>query len=126
MCCSEGFKTKVVKLTERLDVKITEISEILDLHPVMVYRWRQEHREGKLLPEQTRRIGMAKNKVKIKAQKKMSELQQLKKENLRLAKENDFQKKVATVPVRTKKDRFCFIKEHRSILGVRYLCDWLN
>ncbi|WP_372878625.1 helix-turn-helix domain-containing protein, partial [Spongiibacter marinus] len=43
------FKIKVVKLTEKLDADTIQIAEILGLHPVMVYRWRQEYREGKFV-----------------------------------------------------------------------------
>ena len=41
---SVDFKIKVVELTDKLDVNATQIAEILGLHPVMVYRWRQEYR----------------------------------------------------------------------------------
>jgi len=44
---STEFKVRVVELTNQLEVKATTIAEILDLHPVMVYRWRQEHRACK-------------------------------------------------------------------------------
>ncbi len=91
---SNEFKSKVVELTKGLDVKITDIAEILGLHPVMVYRWRQEYREGKIISESTRIIRMAKKKVKAQPKKKKpSELERLKKENVRLNKENDFLKK---------------------------------
>jgi transposase len=43
---STEFKVRVVELTNQLEVKTTTIAEILGLHPVMVYRWRQEYREG--------------------------------------------------------------------------------
>ncbi|MCW8929896.1 MAG: transposase [Gammaproteobacteria bacterium] len=95
---SKEFKFKVIELTNRLNVKVVDIAEILELHPVMIYRWRQEHREGKIQTEPTRRIGMEKKKkkpkVKLKAVKKEpTELERLKKENARLSKENDFLKK---------------------------------
>ena len=38
---SVEFKVKVVELTLQLECDITQIASILDLHPVMVYRWRQ-------------------------------------------------------------------------------------
>lgn len=91
---SNEFKSKVVELTEGLNVKVIEIAEILELHPVMVYRWRQEYREGKIITEPTRRIGMEKKKIKTKSdKKKITELERLTKENARLAKENDLLKK---------------------------------
>ena len=91
---TKEFKFKVVELTERLPVTTAEISEVFDLHPVMVYRWRQEFREGKLIYEPTRRISMTKEKVAKKAtDDELKELKTLRKENARLQKENDILKK---------------------------------
>ena len=88
----KSAEVKVVELTEGLDVQVVEIANILGLHPVMVYRWRQEYREGDLTYSPSRRVSMTKNKPKIK-EKKNTDLERLKKENIRLIKENDFLKK---------------------------------
>lgn len=50
------FKQKVVELTDKLDVNAVEIADALGLHPMMVYRWRQEYREGRFVAKPTRRI----------------------------------------------------------------------
>lgn len=42
------FKQKVVKLTEIPGLEVQVVAETLDLHPVMLSRWRQEAREGRL------------------------------------------------------------------------------
>jgi transposase len=42
------FKQKVVKLTEIAGLEVQVVAEALDLHPVMLSRWRQEAREGRL------------------------------------------------------------------------------
>jgi transposase len=42
------FKQKVVKLTEIPGLEVQVVAEALDLHPVMLSRWRQEAREGRL------------------------------------------------------------------------------
>lgn len=42
------FKQKVVKLTEIPGMEVQVVAEALDLHPVMLSRWRQEAREGRL------------------------------------------------------------------------------
>lgn len=82
------FKVMVVQLTQGLDVKATEISEILDLHPMMVYRWRQEYREGKLDYEQTRKVSMTKKYTPSPADKSAKKkLEKVKKENAKLKKE---------------------------------------
>lgn len=58
---SVEFKIKVVELTYDLDVETTLIAESLGLHPMMVYRWRQEYREGRFVSTPTRRISMTKD-----------------------------------------------------------------
>lgn len=42
------FKQRVVKLTEIPGMEVQVVAEALDLHPVMLSRWRQEAREGRL------------------------------------------------------------------------------
>lgn len=41
---SKEFRVKIVQLTEQLDIQAVQIANVLDLHPMMVYRWRQEYR----------------------------------------------------------------------------------
>ena len=88
------FKVKVVELTEKLDVKAIDIAEILGLHPMMLYRWRQEYREGKFVVNPTRRISMTKEtRSPPVTDKEKSELKRLRREVAELKKENDFLKK---------------------------------
>jgi transposase len=42
------FKRKAVKLTQISGMGVQVIAEALDLHPVMLSRWRQEWKEGRL------------------------------------------------------------------------------
>ena len=62
---TKEFKVKVVELTEGLDVQAIDIAGILGLHPMMVYRWRQEYREGKLIYEPSRRVSMTTKKTTL-------------------------------------------------------------
>jgi transposase len=87
---STEFKVRVVELTNQLDVKTTTIAEVLGLHPVMIYRWRQEYREGKLIEQPSRRITMTKAS---KPKQSDDELKHLRKQVKKLQKENDFLKK---------------------------------
>lgn len=89
---SQEYKSQVVALTNELGVNTTAIAEVMGLHPVMVYRWRQEHREGKLVTEPSRRISMTKSKSPP-TPADANELKRLKKEVAKLQKENDFLKK---------------------------------
>jgi transposase len=59
---SVEFKIKVIKLTFELDVKAIDIAKVFNLHPMMIYRWRQEYREGKFVEEPSRRISMTKDR----------------------------------------------------------------
>ena len=92
---SRDFKVKIVQLTEQLNINAIAIAEVLDLHPVMVYRWRQEYREGKLTSKPTRKVSMALDKKTSPplSQERRSENERLKRENARLKKENLLLKK---------------------------------
>ena len=91
---SVEFKIRVIKLTLELDVKAIDIAKALNLHPMMIYRWRQEYREGKFVEEPSRRISMTKDTSSPKENKdKDDEIKRLKKELAEAQKENDFLKK---------------------------------
>ncbi len=95
---SVEFKIKVIKLTFELDVNAVDIAKVLNLHPMMIYRWRQEYREGKFVEEPSRRISMTKDtplpkKNDEKNNAKDDEIKRLKKELAAAKKENDFLKK---------------------------------
>lgn len=84
----------MVELTEKLDADAIKIAEILGLHPVMVYRWRQEYREGKFVATSPRRIHMTKEEAEPKSDEtRGEELARLTKEVAALKNENDFLKK---------------------------------
>lgn len=88
------FKAKVVELTQVLNVQAIDIANALGLHPTMVYRWRQEYREGKLIYQPTRRISMTTEKTpKRRSSDENKELKRLKAQNAKLKKENDILKK---------------------------------
>ena len=43
-----AYKLQAVKLANHPGVKAKDIAESLGLHPVMLYRWQMEHRNGEL------------------------------------------------------------------------------
>jgi transposase len=45
---SRDFKVKAVRLTRVPGMEVQAVAEALDIHPVMLSRWRQEAREGRL------------------------------------------------------------------------------
>lgn len=42
------FKWTAVKLSEHADIQGRSVAEALDIHPIMLYRWRKEMRDGDL------------------------------------------------------------------------------
>ena len=91
---SVEFKLKVVALTEQLEATTVQICDVLGLHPIMVYRWRQECRAGKLVAEPTRTIAMTKQQTpKPITSTEHAELKRLRRDVAALKKENDFLKK---------------------------------
>ena len=92
---SAEFKVRVVKLTLELDVKTIDIANVLGLHPVMIYRWRQEYKEGRFVDTPSRRISMTKETAHERTSQKTKEdeIKRLKKELAKAKKENDFLKK---------------------------------
>ena len=91
---TKEFKVKVVELTNGLNIRAVDIADIIGLQPTMVYRWRQEYREGKLVYEPSRRISMTtKKSPKLLSEDQQNELKLLKKQNAQLKKENDLLKK---------------------------------
>lgn len=87
------FKVKIVELTYKLNIEASLIAEVMGLHPVMVYRWRQEFREGSLVAKPSRRISMTKPTPPPKPPSEEKELKRLRKQVEALKKENEFLKK---------------------------------
>ena len=85
----DEFKIKAVQLADHPDILAKDVAEDLGVHPILLYRWRKEYREGKF--KEDRR----KKKIQIEA-KKVSELlriQQLEREIKKLRVENELLKK---------------------------------
>lgn len=89
---STDFKIKAVELSYQEGLQVQQVAAGLDIHPFMLSRWRKEYREGKIKPDGRRRVTVVKDK-KAPTPKQLSELDRLKKENVRLQKENDLLKK---------------------------------
>lgn len=43
-----AFKVKAVRESKKRGVKAIDVANALGIHPVMLYRWRQEYKEGRL------------------------------------------------------------------------------
>ncbi len=42
------YKLQAVKLADHPDVRSKDVAESLGIHPIMLYRWQMEHRNGEL------------------------------------------------------------------------------
>ena len=85
----DEFKIKAVHLADHPDILAKDVAEGLGVHPILLYRWRKEYREGKF--KEDRR----KKKIQIEA-KEVSELlriQELEREIKKLRVENELLKK---------------------------------
>ncbi len=86
------FKIKAVQLSLRDDVLSKDVALALDIHPLMLSRWRKEYREGKF-SNKPRYNSNNELMAKIPNKKELNKIKQLEKENERLKLENDLLKK---------------------------------
>ena len=87
-----GFKIKAVELSLRDDVMSKDVAEALDIHPLMLSRWRKEYREGKF-KESQRYNSNQELMAKLPTKKELNKIKLLERENDRLKQENDLLKK---------------------------------
>ena len=90
------FKQGAVKLTQMPGLEVQVVAEALDIHPVMLSRWRQEAREGRLRGSEPRpRVVKVREvvKVKVPALREVKRLQELEKAHRLLQEEHALLKK---------------------------------
>lgn len=86
------FKIKAVELSLRDNVMSKDVALALDIHPLMLCRWRKEYREGKF--KNTPRYQSSTELMsKVPNKKELNKIKQLQQENERLKQENDLLKK---------------------------------
>ena len=94
---TDQFKATAVSLSNIKGVKALDVAESLNIHPVMLYRWRMEVRDG---------VIMAKKKdidVDPKMKSELKRLQKLEKEHKQLLMEHDLLKKAIQFSLEQKK-----------------------
>jgi transposase len=84
---SLAFKRKAVKLTQLPGMEVQVVAKGLDLHPVMLSRWRQEARVGRLRGESEE------PRITKKLVRELKRLQELEKEHKLLQEEHELLKK---------------------------------
>ena len=88
------FKHTAVKITDHPNIQSVDVAAALGIHPIMLYRWRQEMREGKIRDneEQARsRTELLDAKARIRTLER--QLKQLREENVILKKAERFSEK---------------------------------
>lgn len=84
---SDTFKTTAVELGELPGVYAADIAEILDIHPIMLYRWKKELRDGEIM-------GKSKDtQLESKVSLELRRLQKIEKAHNRLLMQHEILKK---------------------------------
>jgi transposase len=86
---SDEFKVKAVCLADQPDILATEVADALGIHPIMLYRWRKEFREGKFKVDKRKKT----LSIDAKILSDVRRLGELERENQKLRIENDLLKK---------------------------------
>ncbi len=64
------FKKTLVRLANHSYIQATDLAEALDIHPVLIYRWRKEYNDGKWdsykMPSKKKAVGPSKNDLREK------------------------------------------------------------
>jgi len=81
------FKLRAVKLTQIPGMEVQAVAQGLDIHPVMLSRWRQEAREGKL------RGTVPKPRITKQVVRELRRLQELERKHRLLQEEHELLKK---------------------------------
>lgn len=89
------FKHTAVKITDHPNIQSIDVADALGIHPIMLYRWRQEMREGRIQDnEQEARSRNELLEAKARIRTLERQVKQLRNENVILKKaERIFPKK---------------------------------
>ena len=83
----DQFKATAVKLGALPGVQSKDVAEVLDIHPVMLYRWKKEYREGEIMEKSK------KGSLDTAAAKELKRLKKIEKDFERLQMEHSLLKK---------------------------------
>jgi transposase-like protein len=67
----DQFKATAVELGGLPGVKANDVAKILDIHPVMLYRWKKEYRDGEIMVKQDKGTLEAEEKSELKRLRKL-------------------------------------------------------
>jgi transposase len=96
----DSFKATAVELGALPGVKAKDVAEVLDIHPIMLYRWGKEYREGVIVKKPV------KGTVEKEAASELKRLKKIEKAHKTLLMEHDLLKKSI---------QFCSERKKRSL-----------
>ena len=83
----DEFKATAVMLGALPGVQSKDVAEVLDIHPIMLYRWKKEYREGDIMEKSK------KGSLNSVAAKELKRLKKVEKDYERLQMEHELLKK---------------------------------
>ena len=84
---SDTYKAIAVELGNLEGVKSKDIAEVLEIHPVMLYRWKKEYRDGVIMKR------TEPSQLEAKASLELKRLKKIEKAHERLLQQHDILKK---------------------------------
>ena len=67
----DHFKSTAVELGALPGVKAADVAKVLDIHPVMLYRWKKEYRDGEIMAKQDKGTLETEEKSELKRLRKI-------------------------------------------------------
>ena len=67
----DGFKATAVELGALPGVQAQDVALVLDIHPVMLYRWKKEYRDGDIMKKSDKGLLDSETKRELKRLKKI-------------------------------------------------------
>lgn len=83
----DKFKATAVELGALPGVYAKDIAEVLEIHPIMLYRWKKEYSDGKIMTKPT------KGQLDTTTQKELKRLKKIEKAHQALQMEHELLKK---------------------------------
>ena len=83
----DRFKATAVELGALPGVKAIDVAKVLDIHPIMLYRWKKEYREGDIVKRQD------KGTLETEEKSELKRLRNMEKEYKELLMKHDLLKK---------------------------------
>ncbi len=86
-CYDDIFKATAVELAALRGVYAQDVAEVLDIHPVMLYRWKKEYRDGIIMKKPV------KGSIDSSTSSELKRLKKIEKEHERLQMKHEILKK---------------------------------